>query len=246
MKKYTTLMSAYGVGVGIDFKFGGMIASTLMSLFLQSPLPLPLTTFCLSSFDLSSPPFPLFSLSLASCSAPASSIPRRKEPVCQDEPNLSQPPLPGTILTGTPPLTTMKDTLHAHRLIQHYQEEDPNPRPSSTSKSSTATPTTTANEIVSSLYTQYFEQEHHPSSPSTLLLAALAAGIDPQEAEAFVGDEYEGLPETKMLMQEQRANGVDSVPLVVVEGRKRDFTVQGAKEVDEYLAVLERVVGELK
>ena len=29
MKKYTTLMSAYGVGVGIDFKFGGMIANTL-------------------------------------------------------------------------------------------------------------------------------------------------------------------------------------------------------------------------
>lgn len=29
MKKYTTLMSAYGVGVGIDFKFHGMIANTL-------------------------------------------------------------------------------------------------------------------------------------------------------------------------------------------------------------------------
>ena len=29
MKKYTTLMSAYGVGVGIDFKFHGMVANTL-------------------------------------------------------------------------------------------------------------------------------------------------------------------------------------------------------------------------
>ena len=29
MKKYTTLMAAYGVGVGIDFKFGGKVANTL-------------------------------------------------------------------------------------------------------------------------------------------------------------------------------------------------------------------------
>jgi predicted DsbA family dithiol-disulfide isomerase len=29
MKMYTTLMSAYGVSAGIDFKFGGTVASTL-------------------------------------------------------------------------------------------------------------------------------------------------------------------------------------------------------------------------
>ena len=29
MKKYTTLMSAYGVGAGIDFKFHGQVANTL-------------------------------------------------------------------------------------------------------------------------------------------------------------------------------------------------------------------------
>lgn len=29
MQKYTVLMSAYGVGSGIDFKFGGTIAQTL-------------------------------------------------------------------------------------------------------------------------------------------------------------------------------------------------------------------------
>ena len=29
MKKYTILMSAYGVAVGIDFKFGGMIGNTM-------------------------------------------------------------------------------------------------------------------------------------------------------------------------------------------------------------------------
>lgn len=29
MKKYTLLMSAYGVPVGIDFKFGGTVANTM-------------------------------------------------------------------------------------------------------------------------------------------------------------------------------------------------------------------------
>jgi predicted DsbA family dithiol-disulfide isomerase len=29
MKKYTTLMSAYGVAVGINFKFGGKVANTI-------------------------------------------------------------------------------------------------------------------------------------------------------------------------------------------------------------------------
>ena len=29
MKKYTTYMSALGIGSGVDFKFGGIIASTL-------------------------------------------------------------------------------------------------------------------------------------------------------------------------------------------------------------------------
>ena len=29
MKKYTILMAAYGVGVGINFKFGGKVANTI-------------------------------------------------------------------------------------------------------------------------------------------------------------------------------------------------------------------------
>ena len=107
MKKYTTLMSAYGVGVGIDFKFGGIIANTI----------------------------------------------------------------------------------DAHRLIQYYQEE--------------AGPEV-ADQIVKSLYAQYFTEEAHPSAPTTLLKAALAGGVDRAKAEAFIGDDYEGLPETKMLIREQQ------------------------------------------
>ncbi|KAK3178583.1 hypothetical protein OEA41_000720 [Lepraria neglecta] len=149
MKKYTTLMSAYGVAVGIDFKFGGTIANTM----------------------------------------------------------------------------------DAHRLIQHYQEEM-GPE--------------TADKIVNSLYTQYFTQEKSPSAPETLLKAATDAGIDRSKAEDFIGDEYEGLPETKMLIREQAGNGIDAVPYVVLEGKRRDFTLEGAKEVDEYVKEFEKIAKESK
>ena len=114
MKKYTTLMSAYGIGVGIDFKFHGMVANTLS----------------------------------------------------------------------------------AHRLIQHFQEEM-GPE--------------VADKIVNSLYRQYFEEEAHPAAPATLLKAAVDGGVELSEAEAFVGDEYEALPETRLLIREQASNGIEYV-----------------------------------
>ncbi|KAI4095033.1 MAG: hypothetical protein LQ344_001880 [Seirophora lacunosa] len=124
---------------------------------------------------------------------------------------------------------TVANTFDAHRLIQHYQEElGPE----------------VADTIVNSLYAQYFTQRAHPSAPETLLEAATAAGVDRTAAEAFIKDEYEGLQETKMLLREQASNGVDSVPYIVVEGKRRDFTLEGAKEVGEYLKTLEAVVKE--
>ena len=47
-----------------------------------------------------------------------------------------------------------------------------------------------------------------------------------------------------MLIREQAGNGVDAVPHVVIEGRRRDFTLEGAKEVGEYLKALEGVAKE--
>lgn len=52
------------------------------------------------------------------------------------------------------------------------------------------------------------------------------------------------LPETKTLLRGQVSNGVDALPLVVFEGRRRDFTLKGAKEVEDYLAVVEKLVKE--
>lgn len=104
----------------------------------------------------------------------------------------------------------------------------------------------TADKIVNSLYKQYFEEEAHPAAPTTLLKAALDGGVERSAAEAFVGDDYEALPETKLLIREQAGNGVDSVPYIVLEGKRRDFTMEGAKEVDEYLKEFEKVVKESK
>lgn len=147
MKMYTTVMSAHGVGVGIDFSFGGVVANTLQ----------------------------------------------------------------------------------AHRVVQHFQEEKG---------------AKVAGRIVDSLYSQYFENERHPSSRSTLLAATNAAGISQAEAETFIDDEHEGLQEVKLLIREQVGNGIDAVPYVVFEGRRRDFTLEGAREVEEYVKELAKVAKE--
>ncbi|KAI4253597.1 MAG: hypothetical protein LQ352_003587 [Teloschistes flavicans] len=124
---------------------------------------------------------------------------------------------------------TVANTLDAHRFILHYQEEL-GPK--------------VADQIINSLYTQYFTQRAHPSAPETLLKAADDAGIDHAKAKAFVDDEYDGLQETKMSIQEQASNGIDSVPYVIIEGKRRDFTLVGAKETIEYLKALESVARE--
>ena len=147
MKMYTTLMSAYGVSAGINYKFGGTVANTL----------------------------------------------------------------------------------NAHRVIQTFQERK-GPE--------------TADKIVNSLYRKYFEEEKHPSTDSTLLDACKEAGVDEKEAKEVVGDEYEGLQEVKSLIREQAGNGIDSVPYIIFEGRRRDVSLQGAQEVEDYEKVLRQVVKE--
>jgi len=123
----------------------------------------------------------------------------------------------------------MANTLQAHRVLHHFQE--------------TKGPET-ANKIVDSLYKQYFEEEKHPSKHETLLAATNEAGIDEKEAKAFIEDEDEDLMDVKMAIREQAGNGVDSVPYIVVEGKRRDFTLIGAKDVNEYVKTLEQCIKE--
>jgi len=124
---------------------------------------------------------------------------------------------------------TVANTLQAHRVIQYFQEEK-GPE--------------VANKLVDALYKMYFEEEKHPSTHETLLAACKEAGIDDKEAKTVVEDEYEGLQETKMKIREQASNGVDSVPFVVFEGKRRDITIQGANEVDDYVKALGQIVKE--
>lgn len=158
------------------------------------------------------------------------------------------------------------NTLDAHRLIQHYQEErgpevadkivncksrhiiiyllgiPPNAFPDHKPKESSYHRA----YHLTALYEQYFTQEKHPSSPETLLKAAADAGVEKADAETVIRDEYQALQDTKMLIQEQRGNGIDAVPYVVLEGKRRDFTLEGAKEVDDYLKEMEKLVKETK
>lgn len=124
---------------------------------------------------------------------------------------------------------TVANTLQAHRVVQHYQE----------TKGSE-----TADKLVNSLYRQYFEEEKHPSSYETLLQAATEAGIPESDAKSFIEDEDEGMMEVKMLIREQAGNGIDSVPYIVIEGKRRDLTLVGCKEVEEYVKALNQVIKE--
>ncbi|KIX97553.1 uncharacterized protein Z520_07006 [Fonsecaea multimorphosa CBS 102226] len=126
---------------------------------------------------------------------------------------------------------TVANTMDAHRVIQHFQEEK-GPE--------------TADKIINSLYSQYFENEKHPSSDETLLQATADAGIPESEARPFIQDKTDGIRDVQNMVRQQAGNGVDSVPTIMIEGKRRDITLVGAKEVEEYEKALRQIVKESK
>ena len=96
------------------------------------------------------------------------------------------------------------------------------------------------------MYSQYFENEKHPSSDETLLKAATDAGVPESDAKAFIEDKSEGLMDVKMAIREQAGNGVDAVPNITIEGKRRDLNLIGAKEIEEYEKAFEQIVKESK
>ncbi len=52
--------------------------------------------------------------------------------------------------------------------------------------------------------------------------------------------------DVKLMVREQASLGIDSVPYITVEGKRRDFTLVGAKEVEEYEKILAQIVKESK
>jgi predicted DsbA family dithiol-disulfide isomerase len=52
--------------------------------------------------------------------------------------------------------------------------------------------------------------------------------------------------DVKLAVQEEAHNGRDSVPYIVIEGKRRDLSLVGAKEVEEYEKALHSIAKESK
>ncbi|KPM36455.1 hypothetical protein AK830_g10109 [Neonectria ditissima] len=120
------------------------------------------------------------------------------------------------------------NTFHAHRTIQLVQES--------------AGPAA-ANRLVDALFRLYFAEGRHPAEDDTLVAACVAAGVSDEEVKALVGDREKGAKQVKEAMRNVGMD-VDAVPVVMVEGRRRDLTLTGLKEVSDYVKALETVVKE--
>jgi len=51
--------------------------------------------------------------------------------------------------------------------------------------------------------------------------------------------------DTRMAIREQKGN-TDAVPYIIIEGKRRDFTQEGAKEIEDYYKSLVQVAKESK
>ncbi|KAI1340386.1 thioredoxin-like protein [Xylariaceae sp. FL0016] len=143
-------------------------------------------------------------------------------------------------------------TLDAHRVVYYFQghgtggDDDDDDDDVSDERREMAAKygPRTASKIVDALYAAYFEQRKHPSSEETLLEACVLAGVEEGEARRVVRDKNVGLRDVQLRLRRVVADGVDSVPSVVIEGRKRDITLVGAKELVEYEKALATIARE--
>jgi predicted DsbA family dithiol-disulfide isomerase len=142
------------------------------------------------------------------------------------------------------------NTLDAHRVIQVFQaggeEFDDDPATLEDGRrAGDKYGAAAADRILLSLYRQYFEEGRHPGAEETLLRACEEAGVEAADARRVVlGDRGLGRAQTQHMVRMAGINGVDSVPTVVLEGRRRDLTLVGAKEVEDYEKALATIVKE--
>lgn len=79
-----------------------------------------------------------------------------------------------------------------------------------------------------------------------MLKATTDAGISESDAKPLIEDKNDGLLDVKNMVRMQAGNGVDAVPTIMIEGKRRDITLVGAKEVEEYTKALKQIVKESK
>lgn len=120
------------------------------------------------------------------------------------------------------------NSLAAHRVIQVIQE---------------TTDEITTNKLVDNVFNLYFAEGLHPGDDETLIRACVEAGVDEEMARDVVGDKERGERDVKLKMRSIGMD-VDAVPVVIIEGRRRDLTLTGLKEVDAYVKALETIAKE--
>lgn len=125
---------------------------------------------------------------------------------------------------------TMGNTLQAHRVVQFFQDEQQGGPE-------------VAGRIIDSLYRQYFNEARHPADEATLVQACVDAGVEEGEARRVVGDKTVGERAVKDKLR-MVARDVEAVPVVTIEGRRRDLTLTGAKDATDYVKALETVIKE--
>ncbi|KAF4438487.1 hypothetical protein F53441_12768 [Fusarium austroafricanum] len=116
----------------------------------------------------------------------------------------------------------------AHRVIQQVQE---------------SCGADVTNKLVDAVFKLYFAEGRHPGSDDMLIEACSEAGVDEKEAKALIEDKARGERETKEEIRRIGAD-IDAVPTVIIEGRRRDLTLTGLKEVSEYIKAMETIAKE--
>lgn len=122
----------------------------------------------------------------------------------------------------------MGNTFEAHRVVQYFQEKDG---------------TGVAGVIVAGLQRRYFTEGRHPTGEDTLVESCVEAGVEKAEAEDVVRDKSKGERAAREKLRSV-AMDVDAVPSVKFEGRKRDITLTGAKDISDYVQTLETIIKE--
>jgi predicted DsbA family dithiol-disulfide isomerase len=120
------------------------------------------------------------------------------------------------------------NTLRAHRIIQRVQDD----------RGADA-----AGALVDALFRRYFTEAQHPATQDTLVGACVEAGLSEDEARALTEDDEMGDREVRQKIRTV-AMDVDAVPMVTFEGRRRDITLTGAKEVSAYVKAMETIIKE--
>jgi predicted DsbA family dithiol-disulfide isomerase len=92
-------------------------------------------------------------------------------------------------------------------------------------------------EMAGALFGAYFTEGRDLGSADDLAAAAARAGLDPEEARAFLAGDG-GRDEVRRSQEEARSLGISGVPFFVIDGR---WAISGAQPVETFLRAFDEV-----